>query len=217
MKNYGKLTCPGCNIVVDKTSPNLKRCKPCALKAHRQTGIGFVEKTCEMCNATYKPTGAAQRVCEPCKPMFRKEQAKISRQAKTIAAGRPTKGSIVQCSACGDDFVYKSSVQHRCQECQRKFNMRRIHEWLAQNPEYDKRHRDQNRDNRFFGGNRKKALERDNYTCQHCGTQDHLQVHHIDGNGTTSPKEQRNNALENLLTLCCGCHSRVHHQERRSV
>jgi hypothetical protein len=214
MSKYGNLSCPDCGTVVEKASPNMKRCKPCALKAHRQTGIGFAEKSCEACGVTYKPTGAAQRVCQSCKPAFHKEQARLSRQAQTIAAGRPTKGSIIQCSSCGDDFVYKSSVQHRCPECQRQFNMRRIHEWLAANPEYDKAMREKTKDKSFFGGKRKAALERDNHTCQHCGTQNDLQVHHIDGNGTTTPKEQRNNALENLLTLCRGCHTRVHHKER---
>jgi 5-methylcytosine-specific restriction endonuclease McrA len=93
--------------------------------------------------------------------------------------------------------------------------MRRVHEWLAANPEYDKAMREKNKDNAFFGGNRKPALERDQYTCQHCGSKDDLHVHHIDGNGVTTPKESRNNALENLLTLCRGCHTKVHHEERR--
>jgi 5-methylcytosine-specific restriction endonuclease McrA len=53
---------------------------------------------------------------------------------------------------------------------------------------------------------RRLALERDNHTCQICGLHIRLTVHHIDGNGTTKPKEERNDALDNLITLCRGCH-----------
>ena len=214
MTKYGTFSCPDCGTTIDKTSPNMRRCKPCALRAHGQTGVGFVGRQCVVCSVTYTPTGASQKTCTGCAAEFKKAQAKAARQAKTLAAGRPLKGSIQQCSDCGDDFVFRSSVQHRCAECQRKFNMRRIHEWLAANPEYDKAAREKTKDKAFFGGNRKAALERDQYTCQHCGSKNDLQVHHIDGNGVTTPKESRNNALENLLTLCRGCHTRVHHQER---
>lgn len=217
MTKYGTLACPNCGAVVDKTSPNMRRCKPCALKAHRQTGCGFVDRQCVVCGATYTPTGAAQKACFGCAEDFKKAQAKVARQAKALASGRPLKGSIQQCSECGDDFVFRSSIQHRCSECQRKFNMRRIHQWLAANQDYDKAMREKNRDNTFFGGNRKAALERDGYTCQHCGNKNNLHVHHVDGNGVTVDKESRNNALDNLLTLCRGCHTKVHHKERRSA
>lgn len=215
MTKYGILTCPGCGVTVDKNSPNMRRCKPCALKAHRQTGCGFVQRSCVVCGVAYTPTGASQKACPDCAKEFKKTQAKTARQEKLIAEGRPLKGSIQQCSACGDDFVFKSSIQHRCPECQRKYNTKRVHEWLAANPEYHKAVRKKIKDNAFFGGNRKAALERDNYTCQHCGSKNDLQVHHIDGNGTTAPKESRNNALDNLLTLCRSCHTRIHHETRR--
>lgn len=214
MKTYGTITCPDCGILITKTSPNTKRCKPCALSAHGQTGVGFVPKSCERCNVVYTPSGASQKVCDTCKPEFRREKESAAKAKIREASGRPAKGSIQQCSSCGDDFIYRSSVQHRCGECQRKFNMRRIHEWLAENPEIDKTYRKRYADNRLFDGNRKVAMERDNHACQHCGSVSDLQVHHIDGNGVTSPKEQRNNDLANLLTLCRSCHTKVHHKER---
>ena len=66
-----------------------------------------------------------------------------------------------------------------------------------------------------FGGNRYLALERDNYQCQHCGMsrEQHfilfnksLTVDHIDKNGINS--KEKNNDLDNLMTLCFRCHAR---------
>ena len=58
---------------------------------------------------------------------------------------------------------------------------------------------------------RLKALERDNYSCQHCGSAEDLVVHHIvafaDYNGNPSAHE-----LDNLVTLCRACHHRLHNQ-----
>lgn len=53
---------------------------------------------------------------------------------------------------------------------------------------------------------REKALVRDNYKCQNCGSQDELQVHHLAyGKGG-------DDVLEDLTTLCSDCHSELHEQ-----
>ena len=69
----------------------------------------------------------------------------------------------------------------------------------------------------MYGGNRQKALIRDNFTCQLCGknkNETRLQIHHIDGNGTRKngkilKSSEQNNALENLMTVCCKCHAYI--------
>jgi len=71
-------------------------------------------------------------------------------------------------------------------------------------------------DNSRFGGNRRKALKRDNYTCQSCGITDKehrikyprygITVDHIDGKGYYS--KEKNHSLDNLITLCLKCHTR---------
>ena len=67
--------------------------------------------------------------------------------------------------------------------------------------------------NAKFGGNRLKALERDNFKCQDCGmTQEEhikefgrdLNVDHIDGNGRCA--KVKNHKLKNLKTTCSRCH-----------
>ena len=56
-----------------------------------------------------------------------------------------------------------------------------------------------------FGAIKYQIRERDNYTCQSCGTKNNttndweLDVHHKDGDGF-------NNQLDNLVTLCRSCH-----------
>ena len=52
-------------------------------------------------------------------------------------------------------------------------------------------------------GNYIKVLERDNYACAICGSNDKPIVHHLDGN----PK---NNKENNLLTVCYKCHADLH-------
>jgi 5-methylcytosine-specific restriction endonuclease McrA len=50
---------------------------------------------------------------------------------------------------------------------------------------------------------RKNILIRNNYTCQKCGSKEHLQVHHI--NNFKHFKEQRTD-INNGITLCFSCH-----------
>ncbi len=57
---------------------------------------------------------------------------------------------------------------------------------------------------RRFGGHRETVLERDGHRCQSCGAGKGLQVHH------------RRPGLHDpdwLITLCAGCHARVHRLE----
>lgn len=69
----------------------------------------------------------------------------------------------------------------------------------------------------LFGGNREIAIKRDGEKCVMCGMtrEEHRQrykfditVDHIDGNGSHTPKEKKNNSLDNLQTLCLSCHAR---------
>ena len=72
-------------------------------------------------------------------------------------------------------------------------------------------------DRTYFDGQRVKALERDNFTCQRCGMTEekHLEkwgcsliIHHKDGKGWG--KKNKNNSLGNLQTLCKKCHGKEH-------
>ncbi len=67
-----------------------------------------------------------------------------------------------------------------------------------------------------FDGNRLKVLERDLYSCQECGRSHHevpLTVHHKDGNGRD--KDNPNNKMSNLITLCRSCHTSLHKRKTK--
>jgi 5-methylcytosine-specific restriction endonuclease McrA len=51
---------------------------------------------------------------------------------------------------------------------------------------------------------KKSIRERDRYTCQICGKEPSICVHHIDYN-------KKNCNPDNLITLCVGCHSKTNH------
>jgi len=68
------------------------------------------------------------------------------------------------------------------------------------------------RDELLYGGNRDKVLERDGYKCTVCGATKSLAIHHIDQNGWFKPREEKNNDIDNLITLCFKCHAKLHRE-----
>ncbi len=48
-------------------------------------------------------------------------------------------------------------------------------------------------------------LERDGWRCQHCGSSQNLQVHHI-----CFRSQLGDDTAENLVTLCAKCHEQIH-------
>ena len=61
---------------------------------------------------------------------------------------------------------------------------------------------------------RLQALARDNCTCQIC-EEETTEVHHKDGTGSNFPEKQKNHSLDNLITLCHKCHSRIHLENKK--
>ena len=52
---------------------------------------------------------------------------------------------------------------------------------------------------------REEVLRRDNWRCQSCGAMSNLEVHHKEFRSHLGEDSE-----ENLITLCTGCHGRVH-------
>jgi len=82
-------------------------------------------------------------------------------------------------------------------------------EWHEKNKDKAKRAVRKHHNLKNFGGNRERALERDKYTCQICGSGNKLMVHHIDEKSYHNSNNP-NNKLSNLITLCQPCHNSVH-------
>lgn len=69
----------------------------------------------------------------------------------------------------------------------------------------------------LYGGMKKQVYSRDRYSCVDCGITQYeytklghgkLHIHHIDGTGWGKSSKDKNNDINNLVTLCNKCHSR---------
>lgn len=169
-------------------------------------------RNCEECGREYDPNSWNQKYCADCSDKVRARYNREYLRQRRRERGARIVGEEYPCSECGNPFVYKASEQHRCPPCQKRAEIDAIHEWLAKQPEEKlRKYRQHAADNYHFGGNRQAALERDDHECQCCGTEEDLHVHHIDGTGQLPPGE-RNDALDNLETLCRSCHTKSHHE-----
>ena len=134
-----------------------------------------------------------------------------------------------RCSDCGKlrpltEFYrgkrYKDGHRNICKKCWSKRSKKWVREYREkhgaevrkkQREHYHKKHPNARYNNgETFLKDRKKALERDNYTCQDCGATENLETHHIDGSGSNVPAREMNNDLDNLITLCHKCHMKRH-------
>jgi predicted restriction endonuclease len=94
-----------------------------------------------------------------------------------------------------------------------------LKEWKKNQPIEKKRLWQKRDDNVFhFGGLREEVIKRDNYKCVVCGMarEEHkkefgidLIVNHVDHKGRMVPRQQKNNDINNLQTLCCRHHVMV--------
>jgi len=84
--------------------------------------------------------------------------------------------------------------------------------YQAKHLEQTRRYKRINKDRGRFGGNRQRVLERDNFECQLCASDEQIVIHHIDGTTNRKSQKNANNDLSNLITLCRKCHLRVHRQ-----
>ena len=119
----------------------------------------------------------------------------------------------------------KDGLSTECKPCDRLMSR----EWFMNNrdkrKEAESLWRSKNRDrynamalmaqHKFrFGGNRDRVIERDEHKCVECGSLENLCVHHLDGMGWGFKKEDKNNSIENLATVCNSCHRRIHNEIR---
>ena len=182
----GDITCPECGIYF----PSRK-----GLKTHYGTthdgSLVFEESVCDNCGVefTYNPNETVGKFCcnECCL-----EYRETRRKTKT-------------CETCGGEYTpiparYEES-KFCSQGCYAKYSSRiqrgeNHHNWKGGGWAY-------------YGGNwnqkRRECLNRDNHTCQDCGTTESLHVHHIQPLRTFDEPEEANN-LKNLVTLCETCH-----------
>ena len=145
--------------------------------------------------------------------------------------------TIILCKNCHKEFIAKLTARKDTKYCSRKccrhaqhynkleWNRERNRKWYLKNRESEliknKEYREQNRelfnwyhDKTRFDGVKTEVLLRDENKCQVCKKTEKLNVHHIDGNNYT--KQNPNNDIKNLITLCMSCHQLLHWWQKKS-
>jgi len=64
-------------------------------------------------------------------------------------------------------------------------------------------------DEHEYGELRERVLRRDGWRCQFCGSMTNLEVHHKEFRSHSGQDQE-----DNLITLCNGCHSAEHSQNK---
>jgi len=171
---------------------------------------------CAICGEQFevKPAQRSQKkYCSgDCKRKAENISAKIQRAL--IRKAKPV--VVKKCEFCKKEFTppinnYAKCCSQQCQEKNyRKNNRDKVNkakrEYARKNPEKTRRWCMNAHNKKRFGGNRRKVLERDIFTCTNCPKsypEYRLAVHHKD-------EDKQNNTMENLITLCCSCHAKEH-------
>lgn len=208
--------CPTCGREFD----TLRALKIHHSKAHGES-IAGVESTCVQCGDTFRaPPSAERRFCS--------KECSAAHKSETMDApfGGERNGVTLTCEWCGDEYrraEANSKGSRFCsRECQSSAQSVEFSsdDWYLQgvrgpdHPSYEG-------SDEYRGTNwpeqREAALERDDRQCVNCGLsmEEHIErhgcelhVHHIDPIGNYDVVEDAN-TLDNLLTVCRSCHSKV--------
>lgn len=229
--NFDEKTCVDCGRAFTPNSGVQKVCLGCRDEHRRAKGRAAAQRerqrragdftpgrignpaprACVVCGETFLPNSGAQKACISCRPALRAKEQVRRVEANRVERGTWKIGSTQTCPDCGDDYPYRGGSSFRCVPCQKAaatYSARKARAKVSrpQRATYRKTARLK----AMFGGNRDASLERDGFRCVKCGAADGLHTHHVDGRGKGYPVRERNNALGNLITLCNGCHQRLH-------
>lgn len=162
--------------------------------AEHQKDKNRVERECKYCGDTFRVTksrveGGEGVVCS----------RKCADKHKTMVAN-----VHCTCEHCGDEFTVKKSIyeQQSAKYCSNKcqgLSMRKTNPDIRNSYAYIKW--------------RENVLERDNYKCQDCGTEDNLHAHHI---VPLSENDDLATDESNGVTVCVDCHQ-IRHEKRGDV
>lgn len=175
-------------------------------------------KKCPVCEQEFQTYIKIQKYCtKKCQDAYfnKKRQDKIEANRKPV---------IKKCLNCKKEFkadVRAPFTRYCSRECQvkdfKERNRDRINEnkreWYSKNKDKVYLMNQKAKDKARFGGNRRKAMSRDKFQCTQCDKQYpyfRLAVHHID-------EDKQNNTLDNLITLCCSCHAKVHSKVNKDI
>lgn len=197
--------------------------KKFAVQRNRKKRLAVLEArkvTCSCCGKEFTPyrlrDGNHKMYCSK---ECRYKAFKVQKRSSYVRKPPPEPRA---CSECGKVFtpIYNKPQAETCSPyCsqQRQIRLRKEanaskERAMGRRSAEAKRARRLNR----YSGNWGVAMERDKHTCQVCGcnleTNIRPTVHHWDGQGESRQaiRENANNVLENLISVCSVCHAKMH-------
>jgi hypothetical protein len=155
-------------------------------------------------------------------------QAALNRDPSTYLRGEDHQNFRIdknrKCIDCGVSFTHRTERQ-RCLACYRAQNNGENHPaWTGGKPSFVKRLRGLVKYHNW----KQDVLERDNHTCQECGTEENIEVHHKkemkqmvkEFEITTIKQAKECDALwdiNNGQSLCVHCHAEEHPDQRNLI
>ena len=157
-----------------------------------------------------------QRICPVCSKEFYVSPSRLkwgrgktcSKVCQNISVGKQNSKDRIEftCLNCGDKFyLLACQLKHKknagkwcCRSCRDEYRIG------ANHPSYIGQRIIARGSN--WQSQKRKALKRDNYTCQKCGRQEHINVHHKKPYRLFNGGYKQANRLSNLLSLCDVCH-----------
>lgn len=199
------------NIITRYKNGKINRCKECATKERAERGWTTIK-------------------CSYCEIEFKRKKSRVKEGVNFCS--RECRGKhqmnreVRQCANCGIDVKRKASDFKRVDDPNR--DREYIYcsvKCMGEHYQSEKLFTGENNEmwrgggEYYYGENwrkqRRKARERDNYTCQHCGIKEEdnnkqLSVHHIKLFRSFNGDYISANKLDNLISLCEPCHRAVH-------
>jgi len=199
------VTCARCGKQFHKKPSKIKRAKNHYCSFECRKAIHFI--TCEWCGKRAVATrhGSGRYIQRFCSVICRNKALAFKQRKRTT----------INCDHCGSEFetpIYRlhQAILHFCSmDCKNKYHSSAMSS--VGNPRWNGGHSGYR--GQDWQSIRKIVLKRDNYICQGCGMSNgkcieqfggSLQIHHI-----ISYAETKANYINNLISLCNSCHSKV--------
>jgi len=210
--------CPTCGNEFD----NERGMKIHHYRVHDES-IAKEEADCDNCGCVfeYYPCSKPGKYCEECVEDTNYRAYEHLQDGNGSGKENPNwdGGKFISCEECGDkswkspEQIEKSDHHFCSDECFREWQSK---QYVGEgNPNWKGGY--EGSYGKGWWRKKKKALERDNYTCQKCGSTDSVDnrrpdVHHIKPVREFENKEDAH-FLENLITLCRSCHIEVEYSD----
>lgn len=123
---------------------------------------------------------------------------------------KPHKNSYKTQLYCSYDCKMTAYYKRRSEKGRTESNRR----YIENNREFVNEIQRKYRQKSMYSGNKLKVLKRDGHKCTECGYTKNLHIHHKDFSGQT---DNPNDSIDNLVTLCIKCHSKLHFNHYVSV